>query len=124
MGFNFLSDKLYSGDKATPEGSYQVCRKIPGSKYFQALLINYPNNEDRQRFLAARRKGQIPKGAGIGSLIEIHGGGRNGMTNGCVALDDRDMAALFKQISVNTPVIIVGTTDYDNVIAMALNDLC
>ncbi len=124
MGFNFLSDKLYSGDKATPEGSYQVCRKIPGSKYSQALLINYPNNEDRQRYSAARKRGQIPKGAGIGSLIEIHGGGREGMTNGCVALDDRDMAALFNQISVNTPVIIVGTTDYDNVIAAALNDLC
>jgi L,D-peptidoglycan transpeptidase YkuD (ErfK/YbiS/YcfS/YnhG family) len=124
MGFNFLSDKLYSGDKATPEGSYQICRKIPGSKFFQALLINYPNSEDRQRFMAARRKGQIPKGAGIGSLIEIHGGGRDGMTNGCVALDDRDMATLFSQISVNTPVIIVGTTDYNNVIATALDDLC
>lgn len=124
MGFNFLSDKLYSGDKATPEGSYQVCRKIPGSKFFQALLINYPNNEDRERYNAARRSGQIPRGAGIGSLIEIHGGGRNGMTNGCVALDDHDMAALFKQIGVNTPVIIVGTTDYDNFIAAALNDLC
>jgi hypothetical protein len=46
------------------------------------------------------------------------------MTNGCVALDNRDMATLFSQISVNTPVIIVGTTDYDNLIAAALNDLC
>jgi len=124
MGFNYLSDKLYSGDKATPEGSYQVCRKIPSSKFFQALLIDYPNNEDRQRYSAARRKGQIPKGAGIGNLIEIHGGGREGMTNGCVALDDRDMATLFRQIGVNTPVIIVGTTDYDNFIAAALDELC
>lgn len=124
MGFNFLSDKLYSGDKATPEGRYQICRKISDSKFSKALLIDYPNNEDRQQYLAARRNGQIPKGAGIGSLIEIHGGGSEGMTNGCVSLDDHDMATLFKQISVNTPVIIVGTTDYDNFIAAALNDLC
>lgn len=124
LGFNFLSDKLYSGDKATPEGVYQICRKIPGSKYFQALLIDYPNSEDRQRFMLARRSGQIPRGAGIGGLIEIHGGGSAGMTNGCVALDNQDMATLFREIGVNTPVVIVGTTEYNNFIAAALDDLC
>ncbi|NTV14811.1 MAG: L,D-transpeptidase [Desulfobulbaceae bacterium] len=124
MGFNYLSDKLYSGDKATPEGNYQISRKIAGSKYFQALLINYPNSEDQQRYLRARRSGQIPRGAGIGNLIEIHGGGNAGMTNGCVALDNRDMATLYREICVNTPVVIVGTTDYNNFIAAALDDLC
>lgn len=124
MGFNYLSDKLYSGDKATPEGVYQICRKVPGSKYFQALLINYPNSEDRQRYLRARRNGQIPRGAGIGGLIEIHGGGSTGMTNGCVALDDHDMATLYREIAVNTPVVIVGTTEFNNFIAAALDDLC
>jgi len=124
MGFNFLSDKLYSGDQATPEGVYQISRKIPGSKYYQALLLNYPNSEDQQRFLRARRNGQIPRGARIGSLIEIHGGGSAGMTNGCVALDNRDIETLYREICVNTPVVIVGTTDFNNFIAAALNDLC
>ncbi|MBU0482207.1 MAG: L,D-transpeptidase [Proteobacteria bacterium] len=120
LGFRFLSAKLHSGDQATPEGVYRVVRKLPYSKFFKALLIDYPNGEDRRRYKAARQRGEIPEGAGIGGQIEIHGGGREGMTEGCVALDNQELAELYGQIEVDTPVIIVGTTDYDNPIAMAL----
>lgn len=120
MGFNFLTAKLYAGDNATPEGLYQVVRKVPNSKYYRALLINYPNAADRKRFKSAGLKGLIPKRAAIGGLIEIHGGGKQGMTNGCVALDNRDMVSLYEQIAVDTPVVIVGTTDYDNFISASL----
>ena len=120
LGMKFLNDKLYSGDKATPEGSYRVIRKVPDSKYFLALLIDYPNEDDRRRFAEARRRGQIPDKAGIGGLIEIHGGSRNSLTDGCIALDNQNMEQLYKEIEPGTPVIIVGTTLYDNIIATTL----
>lgn len=123
MGFNYLTAKLCAGDNATPEGAYKVIKKVPASKYFRALLINYPNAEDHKRFKSAGQKGLIPKRAAIGGLIEIHGGGKQGMTNGCVALDNRDMVSLYEQIAVDTPVVIVGTTDYDNFISASLNHL-
>ncbi len=123
MGFNYLTAKLYAGDNATPEGAYLVVKKVPASKYFRALLINYPNAEDHKRFKSAEKKGLVPKRAAIGGLIEIHGGGKQGMTNGCVALDNRDMVSLYEQIAVATPVVIIGTTDYDNFISASLNHL-
>lgn len=123
LGFNYLADKLYSGDRATPEGNYRVIRKIERSKYFKALLIDYPNDEDRRRFVKAQRAGLVPRNAGIGNLIEIHGGGKDCLTYGCVALDDGEMAELFGQIAVDTPVVIVGTTNYDNFISSALRGL-
>ena len=73
LGFNGLSDKLHSGDDATPEGRYQITKKIPASRFYKALLINYPNDEDRQRFAAAKQRREIPYWVGIGGLVEIHG---------------------------------------------------
>ncbi len=123
MGFNFLTPKLHAGDKATPEGLYRVKLKNARSKFYRALLLDYPNDADRRRFASARRSGALPDRVGIGSLIEIHGGGKQGMTDGCVALDNRDMALLFEQIEVGTPVLIVGTTDHDNFISSTLRQL-
>jgi len=124
FGFNFLADKLYSGDKATPEGEYKIIKKLDNSRYYKALLIDYPNLEDRQRFDLAKRKKLIPRNAGIGNLIEIHGGGGdNSMTNGCISLQDHHITDLFNQVAVGTPVVIVGTIDYDNIIASALRGL-
>jgi murein L,D-transpeptidase YafK len=124
FGFNFLADKLYSGDKATPEGEYKIIKKLDNSRYYKALLINYPNHEDQQRFDLAKRKKLIPRNAGIGNLIEIHGGGGdNSMTNGCISLQDNHITDLFSQVDVGTPVVIVGTIDYDNIIASALRGL-
>jgi hypothetical protein len=124
FGFNFLADKLYSGDKATPEGEYKIIKKLDNSRYYKALLIDYPNPEDRQRFDLAKRKKLIPRNVGIGNLIEIHGGGGdNSMTNGCISLQDHHITDLFAQVAVGTPVVIVGTIDYDNIIASALRGL-
>jgi len=123
FGYNYLSRKLYAGDRATPEGSYRVVSKNPGSRYYRALVLDYPGTEDRRRFKTARNSGQIPPGAGIGSLIEIHGGGLNGLTNGCVALDNRDMQQLFELVDPGTPVVIVGTLVRDNPLARVLSAL-
>lgn len=124
MGINYLTDKLYSGDRATPEGEYKVIRKLPASKFYKALLINYPNEEDQRRFAEAKRRGEISKRTQIGGLIEIHGGGTAGLTNGCVALDDRHMLELFNAVEVGTPVVIVGALSANNALCATLDGLC
>ncbi|HXV20711.1 MAG TPA: L,D-transpeptidase [Desulfuromonadales bacterium] len=120
LGFNFLSDKLYSGDRATPEGNYRIIKKLPASKYFRALLIDYPNAEDQRRFARAKREGLLSASARIGGLIEIHGGGKDGMTYGCVALEDQQMLDLYNTVEVGTPVVIVGAVEFDNVVSSFL----
>ncbi len=114
LGFNGLNDKLHAGDDATPEGEYKIIKKIGASKYGKGLLIDYPNEEDIKKFNEAKKKGYITSSTRIGGLIEIHGGGKDGLTRGCIALDDKEMDELFKMIPVGTPVTIVGTTDPKN----------
>ncbi len=48
------------------------------TKYYKALLLNYPNEDDKKRFLANKKNGIISKDAKIGNLIEIHGNGGKG----------------------------------------------
>lgn len=124
MGINYLNDKLFSGDNATPEGVYKVIRKLPASHYYKALLINYPNEDDRRRFALAKRRGEISKRANIGGLIEIHGGGTDGLTRGCVALNDRNILELFNAVDVGTPVVIVGALSANNALCSTLDSLC
>lgn len=123
LGFNFLSDKIQAGDRATPEGRYEIIKKVPNSRFFKALLINYPNSEDRARFAKARQQGAITSGVQIGGLIEIHGGGKDGMTNGCVALENNPMLALYEKVGTGTPVVIVGTLTDENIVVSSLKAL-
>ena len=120
FGRNWIGDKLYAGDNATPEGRYQITRKKSSrdSGYYKAMMLNYPNEEDRAEFAARRRSGQIPASRGIGGLIEIHGNGGKGVdwTKGCVALTDDKIDELYSKLSVGSAVTIVGST-------VSLNDL-
>jgi len=113
FGRNWIGDKQYSGDKATPEGMYKVIRKKSGgeSKYHKALLINYPNEKDKAAFNNRKRQGLISKNSNIGGLIEIHGDGGKGddWTSGCVALTNKEIDELFSRMSVGSPVTIVGS---------------
>ncbi len=112
LGRNALSDKVSSGDGATPEGRYKVTeRRANGTtRWYKALMLNYPNAEDLKAFQALRRNGAIPHGRGPGGLIEIHGHGGRGSnwTDGCVAVRDSEMDKLFTLVPVGTPVTIVG----------------
>lgn len=110
LGYNPAVQKTRSGDGATPEGMYRVTRIRPsGSKYYKALMLNFPNQQDRARFHDNQKKDVIPAEAGIGGLIEIHGDGGQGKdwTDGCVALSNQDMDKLMKLVEVGTPVTIV-----------------
>ena len=113
LGRNWVGHKRERGDDATPEGLYRIIKKIDGgrTKYYKALLINYPNESDLEEFRRSKEKGLLPSSARIGNLIEIHGGGGRGAdwTEGCVALTDTDMDVLYRLVQVGTPVTIVGS---------------
>jgi L,D-peptidoglycan transpeptidase YkuD (ErfK/YbiS/YcfS/YnhG family) len=113
LGANSINQKSHAGDRTTPEGLYRITKKkgYGQSKYGLALLLDYPNAEDRRRFSEAKARGQITKRTGIGGLIEIHGEGGRGVdwTDGCIAPDNRDMEVLFREGGVGTMVAIVGS---------------
>ena len=113
LGENWTADKRRSGDSATPEGRYKVSEKKGrgASVYYKALLIDYPNAEDRAAFARAKARGEIPGNATPGGLIEIHGEGGRGRdwTRGCVALPNAEMDEVFAKASVGTRVTIVGS---------------
>ncbi len=112
FGPNWMGDKIMKGDRTTPEGIYRVTEKKRGAKtkYHKALLLNYPNDEDKARFERLKKSGAISGNAQIGGLIEIHGGGGKGIhwTDGCVALNNKEMDAVYDFCQVSTPVIIIG----------------
>ncbi|MFH2055083.1 MAG: L,D-transpeptidase [bacterium] len=109
LGFNAAYQKRRSGDGATPEGKYKVVEVRSPSKYYRALLLDYPNKEDRERFQESLRQGVIDSGSRIGGLIEIHGHGGLGFdwTDGCVAVTDKDMDEILQYAPVGTQVTIV-----------------
>jgi hypothetical protein len=113
FGPNWMGDKRHQGDQSTPEGRYHVVKKKEKrqTRYYKALLLNYPNDEDKARYRSSVASGSIPASVDIGGLIEIHGHGGQGFnwTNGCVALSDHHMDAVYRQASVNTPIIIAGS---------------
>jgi murein L,D-transpeptidase YafK len=108
-----VGDKLEKGDKATPEGMYRITKKFKSNKtkYYKALLIDYPNETDKAEFKKAIARGTLSRNAKIGSLIEIHGNGGKGVdwTEGCIALVDSEMDVVFKVVKEGTPVTIVGS---------------
>jgi len=112
LGSNGMNHKRHAGDEATPEGKYFITKKVYPSRYYKALLINYPNEEDKRKFQQAKKKGLISSRVGIGGLVEIHGGGKAFMTRGCVSVEDNEMDEIFKLADVGTPVTIVGSMGY------------
>jgi hypothetical protein len=126
FGPQWLGQKAFQGDKATPEGKYTVCRKKGEgqSEYYKALVINYPNSADRTAFRFLQKSGTLPPNAAPGGLVEIHGGGGKGAdwTNGCIALANCDMRRLFDIATIGTPVAIVGSADTSEVFTAKKHD--
>ncbi|MBM4126096.1 MAG: L,D-transpeptidase [Nitrospira sp.] len=127
LGFNGIKAKRYQGDGATPEGRYRVTdlRGAGQTQFYRALVLDYPNAEDRWRFRVAQKLGTIASTSRIGGQIEIHGRENELMaqTLGCIMLDNADMASLFAQVSTGTPVAIVGALTRENAVALALAQL-
>ena len=117
IGLGFAPD----GDKAI-EGDFYVFTKNPESRFFLSLGISYPSREDAERGFAEcliseeehraiidanGEKRMPPQKTKLGGEIYIHGGGdKSDWTEGCIALKNNEMQALFDAIPVGTPVSI------------------
>nr|MBI3613193.1 L,D-transpeptidase [Nitrospirota bacterium] len=127
LGYNGILEKRYQGDGATPEGQYRIVRKRDrgDTKFYRALLLDYPNGQDRRRFQQARAAGILPPKASIGGQIEIHGGDNRALseTLGCVQMENRQIDALFDLIEEGDPVTIVGALGLSNAVSLALAEL-
>lgn len=113
LGPNWMGPKRWEGDRATPEGNYTIAQMKSGTatRYHKALLIDYPNQEDKKRFRGDLEKGNIPGGRErMGHSIEIHGMGGKGSdwTDGCIALANQDMDLLYSLCEKGTRVTILG----------------
>jgi murein L,D-transpeptidase YafK len=120
---NPKGDKEFQGDRKTPEGNYRITWKryedIGQTQYYKALLLDYPNETDKVEFKKMKMLGEIPQGAKIGRLIEIHGHGsgrkgndtqgRGNWTDGCVALSNNNMDDLFRYVGEGNLVTIVNS---------------
>lgn len=103
--------KQQEGDGRTPEGEYTICLVKEAGKYGRSLGLSYPNRHDAD---IALREGRIdlsthlaiinrlnagvrpPWGTPLGGEIYIHEGGSDrDWTEGCIALDEKDMDVLF-----------------------------
>ncbi len=109
---NWWAQKLQEHDAATPEGKYRVIRMIAAGKYGMALLLDYPNASDRERFAAHKREGTVYSSARMGGSVEIHGAGRpdSDWTDGCISLSNNEMRDLYRRAYAGMPVVIVGTS--------------
>ena len=127
LGFNGIREKLYQGDGATPEGRYRISNKRGQgqTQFYRALVLDYPNEDDRRRYQFGRKTGQIPPSRAIGGHIEIHGVENELMaqTLGCVMLDNPHMALLYDRVEKGTPVTIVGALHEQNSVALTLATL-
>jgi hypothetical protein len=127
LGSRGIRAKQHYGDGATPEGEYRIQRKRgPGqTPYFRALILDYPNVDDRRRFEEAQKAGLIPKSQHMPGLIQLHGvaQGISDQPYGSIVLDNPQIARLFEQVAVGTPVTIVGALESQNSISLVLADL-
>lgn len=134
FGLDPASDKYRAHDLATPEGLYFVAYRKSRTRFHRTLGITYPNLGDAQRALARgivtesgymrilnalRRSRPAPCVPGLGCGIAIHGGGvfrgtgadrARDWTEGCVALDNRDMEVLFNVCRPGDPVVILNSS--------------
>ena len=115
FGSNDLGDKMREGDKKTPEGTYKIILKKNTGKWAYQLMLDYPNEENKQKFKNRKEKGLLPSHARIGGGIAIHATRPQeewtvdyyqNWTDGCVSLKYSEAKDLFSYIPVGTKVII------------------
>ncbi len=97
-----LGHKRQQGDQRTPEGDYRITYRNDRSRFHLSLRISYPNDADRRQAVA--------RGVDPGGDIMIHGatppGSRTDWTEGCIAVTDAEMDAIWQRVPVGTPIRI------------------
>ncbi len=115
FGSKDMGDKLFEGDKRTPNGSYTIILKTVSKKWGPQLLLDYPNATNYTLFEQRKAAGVIPKKAKIGNGIAIHGTRPTeewavdynyNWTDGCISLKYTEMQDLYQYINVGTQVVI------------------
>jgi len=101
--------KRRQGDAKTPEGTYTIDYRLKKSSFYKAIHISYPSTWDKAQ---ARLRGESP-----GGKIMIHGLA-NGWTarqighpwldwtQGCIAVNNREMDELWRLVDLGTPIEI------------------
>ncbi len=109
LGAHPVGAKAEEGDGKTPEGSYIIDYRKPGSAFHLALHISYPNAQDHSA--------AVKRGVSAGDLIMIHGL-RNGLgflgrlhriadwTNGCIAVTNAEIEEISRVVVERIPVEI------------------
>jgi murein L,D-transpeptidase YafK len=109
LGANPVGDKQYAGDRRTPEGLFSIDDRNEKSDFHMALHISYPDSAHAARAAAM--------GLSPGGGILIHGLPNNkgatgafhrtvDWTDGCIAVTNEEMEALWSAVTVGTPVEI------------------
>ncbi len=110
LGGHPVGPKHFEGDNKTPEGTYHIDGKNPGSGYHKSLGISYPSKRDIE---FARKAGKH-----TGGDVKIHGLPNNwakeklariaaDWTLGCIALKNDEVDELYIHCKVGTPIVIM-----------------
>ena len=115
FGTKNQGDKMFEGDKKTPNGTFSIIQKRDHKEWTKIMLLDYPTQIDKDLFEQRKKKGLIPKNAKIGGGIAIHGTqpGKDytvnvfkNWTNGCVSVRKDDILELFDKLPLGTKVTI------------------
>jgi murein L,D-transpeptidase YafK len=113
LGANPRNDKLYQGDRCTPEGVYRVVTKFNHPRWDKFILLDYPNMHNWLKFTKGKKTGRIPFDAKIGGDIGIHGTHDPYMnaigedwTFGCVSLLNQHIDEIYPLVNEDTLVVI------------------
>jgi murein L,D-transpeptidase YafK len=109
LGSEPVGPKMRQGDHRTPEGTYVLDGRNPGSHYYKAFHISYPAPKD---VAAAKKLGVSPGGdimlhglpkeyAWVGKTHTLHD-----WTDGCIAVSNEEMDELWSLVQVGTPIDI------------------
>jgi len=101
--------KKFEGDQRTPEGTYTLDYRKLDSKFYKAIHISYPNENDS--------RGARTNGRSAGGQIMIHGlpkgyadvGRVHRMfdwTDGCIAVSNDEMDEIWSLVADGTPIDI------------------
>ena len=133
LGFEPVGDKELEGDGRTPEGEFYVCHRIRHDRFHRFLGLSYPSPEDARRGetlgllmpieirairRAFRQRTMPPWRTALGGNVGIHGYGRRrdrerrhaegeDWTDGCLAVTNEEIEAIYGRVRVGTRVVIV-----------------
>lgn len=109
LGGSPVGAKEQQGDHKTPEGQYILDRRNAKSRFYKAIHVSYPNEQDKKR---ASERGVSPGGDimvhglpnGFGWLGATHRA--RDWTDGCIAVTNAEMDEIWELVPDGTPIEI------------------